>query len=166
MGILKDILFGNFYPRKSGIDDCWDSATELSGTGVAKELTTSFVEYTNDRAGSYGFSTLAPWDGTTNSIDCSMLPVGSKLDIILVSDVENTNQDNAVEVEIRCPNDGNPFVVREIYEEVSKSASYPQPFKWQGYVGVEIQQYGLKIYSRKTGASTVTVANRKILVRA
>ena len=166
MRLLGSILFNYFKPRKSGNDNVWDSTTEIAEGGSTIELTTSFVKYVNDGAGSYSFSNQAFWDSTNNIVDCSALPIGSKLDIKLTSDITNGNKDNAIEVEFRCPNNGSPFVVGEDYQLAKKASSYPEAFILLGYVGPEVQQYGIEIYSRKIETSTVTASNRKLLVRA
>jgi hypothetical protein len=154
---LVDVLNDNFVPRKSAIHDCHD-------TGVAKTLTTTLEKYTNDAA-VRNWNTVALWDTTTNYVDCSTLPVGSKLDIILSSDIAAGNQGALVLVEYRCPNGGAPFLLAQTTTAISKNDAYPERFAFTGYVGPEVQQYGIEIYSGLQSGS-LDVSNRKLLVRA
>lgn len=155
MAELTDILEGEFVPRKSAIHDVHD-------TGTAVTLTTTLQKYVNDGA-VRDWSTVEMWD--TDHLDCSMLPVGSKLDVILSSDVAAGNQGAIILVEFICPNNGSPFVVSDLSVPIGRADSYPERFPLTGYVGPEVQQYGIEIYSGLLTGS-LDVSNRKLLVRA
>ncbi len=157
MAELRTILETEFIPRMSAIHD-------LADTGTPKTLTTSLEQYTNDGALRNVSSTVL-WDTVTNAVDCSELPVWSKIDIVLSSDIAAGNQGAIILVDFICPNNGSPFSIGQLSVPVDRADSYPARFPFAGYVGPEVQQYGIEIYSGLI-TGTLDVSNRKILVRA
>lgn len=157
MAELTAILEGEFIPRQSATHDVHD-------TGTVVGLTTTLEKYSNDGV-TRNYSNVVMWDTVADMVDCTMLPVNSKIDISLSSDVAAGNQGAIIIVELRCPNNGSPFLLKQFSVPVDRADSYPVDVTWNGYVGPEVQLYGIEVYSGlQTG--TLNVSNRKLLVRA
>ena len=158
MAELTDILENEFITRKSAIHDCHDTLTN------SVTLTATPAKYTNDAA-ERDWGTAVLWDTANNLVDCSALAVGSKLDVVLDSVIASGNQGAVVLVEFICPNNGSPFTLKQKVVTVARSVEYPEDATWVGYVGPEVQQYGVEIWS-SVATGTVTLTKRKLLVRA
>ena len=157
MAELKDIMATEFVPSRDAYHDAVDS-------GGPYTLTTSYEKYVND-AVVRDESTLVMWDKIANHVDCSTLPIGSKLDIKIDSVVAANNNGAVILVKFECPNDGAPFTLEEIPVEVASNVEQSERWILVGYVGAEVQQYGVDIYS-KVETGTSDVSSRKLLVRA
>ena len=157
MAELRDIMATEFIPSRDAYHDAVDS-------GGPYTLTTTYAKYVNDAA-VRNESTLVMWDEVASHVDCSMLPVGSKLDIKVDSVVAAQNKGAVMLVKFECPNGGAPFTLEEIPVEVASNAAQSERWVLIGYVGPEVQQYGIDIYS-KVETGTADVSSRKLLVRA
>jgi|GEM_PF-6014727 len=155
---LTDSLSEKFITRMSAIHDCHDTLTNSA------TLTTTPAKYTNDAA-ERDWGTEELWDSVNSIVDCSGLVVGSKIDIILDSVIASGNQGATILVEFICPNNGNPFTMKQKIVVIERSVEYPEDATWVGYVGPEVQQYGVEIWSSVV-TGTVVLTKRKILVRA
>ena len=159
MATLNNILGSNFITRKSAIHDCHDNQSNVV------TLTTTPQKYTNDGTGGRNWYTTELWDTTNNIVDCSNLVVGSKLDISIDTTIDGGNKDTLIFVEFRCPNNGSPFTLKTITITIDKALTYQDEAVWNGYVGPEVQQYGIEIYS-SASISGVDLSLRTILIRA
>lgn len=158
MGVqLADRLKDDYYTRQSAVHDVHDS-------GGPYTLDTDYELYVND-AVTRDVSSVVMWDKTTNHIDCSMLALYCKLFVKVDSTVAAGNKGAVILVKFECPNGGSPFIVEEVQVEVPSNDAKPSQWKMLGYVGPEVKQYGIDIYSR-VESGTANVSNRKLLVEA
>lgn len=155
---LTNALKDRFITRQSAIHDSHNTAATTA------TLTTTPAKYTNDGVARQ-WKTETLWNTTTNIVDCSALAVGSKIDVILDSLIASGNQGAIISVEFRCPNNGSPFVMKTSTLEVAKNVAFPAEIAWKGYIGDEVQEFGIEIYSSVL-TGTVTLSERKLLVRA
>ena len=162
MAELTTILAGENIPRRSGIDDVGSVAAPV----VIADID-GYVEYVN-AGGGYEDGNGVFWNRSTNTLDCSSLPLYAKIDLVLRSTINVSDVNAIVTVKFECPRpagSGGPVVLDEIdIDPVKKSTDYRERALFHGYNGALVKQYGVKAYT-KVSAGNVTISNRTLLAR-
>lgn len=156
---LDEVLEDDWVPRRSGIQN-----EQSDAAPVTIAVVDGWVKYTNNGA-AFGEKNTTLFDTSTGHIDVSALPLWSKVDFILTTNILMTNPNGYIKVKIVIPDTAGDIEVNVATILPVKNTAHDKSIVLGGYIGDKAIEFGFDIYT-SVEVDSAEFANRRILLRS